>query len=98
MKCRFSGSLGPELPARKPGSFAQRFQLRPHHRRMHAAIERPLRKAAIGAGDHVLAADNTRQARNALGHQLRMLTTLVAWLMTPGISTCPAPSFAFFHT
>src|SRR6185503_8255469 len=73
MKCRFSGSLGPELPARKPGSFAQRFQLRPHHRRMHAAIERPLRKAAIGAGDHVLAADNTRQARNALGHQLRML-------------------------
>src|SRR5439155_9873382 len=43
--------LRPELLRRKPGAFGERFELRPHDARMHAPVKRPLREAAVGAGE-----------------------------------------------
>ena len=40
---------------------------------MHALDERALREAAVGAADHVLAADELGQPDDALGDQLGML-------------------------
>src|SRR4249919_3208092 len=40
---------------------------------MHAAMERALREAAIGAGDHVFAAKHACQPGDALRNQLGML-------------------------
>src|SRR5262249_39142910 len=68
----FEDSLLPELVARKPGSFAECFQLCPHNRGMHAAIERPLRKTAIGAGNDVLASNNSCKPHDAPSDQFRM--------------------------
>src|SRR5262249_21225088 len=51
----------------------QRLELCPHDRRMHAAVERPLREAAVRPRHQVLAADEARDAREALCDQLRML-------------------------
>jgi hypothetical protein len=62
-----------ERPARDSGTFAESTQLGPHHRGMHPAAERSLREAAIGAGNHVLIADQSRQAGQPLGDKLRML-------------------------
>ena len=63
----------PQLLARQPRAFGQRFQLRPHNRGMHPPVERALREAAIGARDHVLAPQEFRVTHNALGHQFGML-------------------------
>src|SRR5258708_30478382 len=40
---------------------------------MDAAVERPLREAAIGSGDHILAAQSLRVADDALGNELGWL-------------------------
>jgi hypothetical protein len=40
---------------------------------MHAGEIGHLRKSAVGAGDHVLAPDQTGKPRDALGDQLGML-------------------------
>src|SRR3982074_3254347 len=40
---------------------------------MDAAVERPLRKAAIGSGDHILAAQGLRVADDALGDEFGVL-------------------------
>src|SRR5512145_707116 len=40
---------------------------------MHPAVERPLREAAVGAGDDVLPSDEPREAHDALADQLRVL-------------------------
>jgi len=40
---------------------------------MHAAVKRPLREAAVGAGDHVFASQHAGEPHDALGHQLGML-------------------------
>jgi hypothetical protein len=40
---------------------------------METALKRSRRKAAVGAGDHVVAADQTGQANNAISHEPRML-------------------------
>ena len=40
---------------------------------MHALDERSLREAAVGAGEHVLAADDTGEADEALRDELGML-------------------------
>src|SRR5579885_1349777 len=68
-----TASLGPEFRARKPRALDQRLELCPHDRGMHATMERPLRKAAICTGNDILAAEDFRQADNALAHELRML-------------------------
>ena len=64
--------LRPQFLAGEPRAFGQRLELRPHDLRMDAAVERALRKAAIGAGDHVLAADDLRQPNDAFGDQFGM--------------------------
>src|SRR2546423_7515143 len=65
--------LRPELSRRKPGAFGERFELRPHDARMHAPMKRPLREAAVGAGEYILASHQPRDAHDALGDELRML-------------------------
>src|SRR2546422_7185778 len=45
---------------------------RSHDRRMDAAVKRPLREAAVGAGDHVFAPEHAGEPHDALGHQLGM--------------------------
>src|SRR6266446_7383556 len=58
--------LAPQLTAGKPRALHQRFELRPHDRRMDAAVKRPLREAAVGAGDHVFAPEHAGEAHDAL--------------------------------
>jgi hypothetical protein len=55
----------PQLAAGDVGAFDQRREFRPLNRRVNAARERPLRKAAIGRGDDVLAPDQLCQPRDA---------------------------------
>ena len=43
----------PQFLTGQPGAFGERFELRPHDRRMHPAVKRPLGEAAIGARKHV---------------------------------------------
>src|SRR5262245_36671338 len=66
-------SVVPKLCRRQTRAFGKRFQLRPHDRRMHPAVEWPLRETAIGTGDHVLAAEILRVAHDTLGDELGML-------------------------
>src|SRR3954463_12980247 len=66
-------ALAPQLLGRKPRAFSERLQLRPLDARMHPLMGRLLRKAAVGARDHVLAADKFRQPHDALADQFRML-------------------------
>src|SRR5215472_4107343 len=63
----------PQLFGREPRAFSQCLQLGPHDGRMHLAGGREAGKAAIGTGDHVLAADDVGKAPDALGDRLRML-------------------------
>src|SRR5713101_4474784 len=57
----------PQLLAREPRALDQRLELRPHDGRMHAAIERALRKAAVGADHHVLAPEQIGETQRPLG-------------------------------
>src|ERR1700716_2887726 len=66
------GIFAPELLAGESRAVDQSLQLRPHDLRMHARKVGDLREAAIGARDHVLAADQTRQPHDTLGDELRM--------------------------
>ena len=63
----------PQFAARDARAFGHRLKFRPHDRGMNATVERPLRKAAISAGDNVLAPDNIGEPHNALGDKLGML-------------------------
>src|SRR4051794_14284185 len=63
---RMGACSTPQLLACKPRTFDQRLELRPHDAGMHAAIKRALRKAAIGAGHHVLAPQQVGEAQDAL--------------------------------
>ena len=66
---------------------------------MDPAVKWALGKPTIGPGDDVLAPDQSRQPHDALGHQFRVLDlTLVAWLMTPGMSTLARWQFGSFST
>ena len=57
---------------------------------MDALVERLLREAAVGAGDDVFRPTSLASRTIRSSHQLGISdTTLVAWLMTPGISTEP---------
>ena len=58
---------------------------------MHAPVERSLSKTAVGTRDDVLAADQLSDPYDSLADEFGM-PTLVAWLITPGISTLPGGS------
>ena len=51
-----------------------------------------LREAAIGAGDHVLAADQPGEAHDAVGDQAGCSTVVRWWVITPGIRILPSGS------
>src|SRR5215470_4797456 len=63
----------PQLLAGEARAFDQCLELGPHDGRMNAAMERALREAAVGPGDHVLAPQQTREPYDPLGDELRML-------------------------
>jgi hypothetical protein len=66
----------PKLPARDPRAFGEARELRPDDLgldlRPRGGNERR-GKAAVGAGDDALAADELGETHDALGHQLGML-------------------------
>src|SRR5208337_3546246 len=66
-------SSPPQLVGRETGALCQRLELSPHDGWVHAAMERSLREAAIGAGNNVLAADQPSQPRDAFSDELGML-------------------------
>src|SRR5882762_1570069 len=56
------------------GALAHGFEFFPHHGGMHfSLVERLRRKAAIGAGHHILATDQLCEAHESLSDQLGML-------------------------
>src|ERR1051326_3236114 len=63
----------PQFLGGEPRALSQRLELGPLDGRMHALMGRLLGKAAIGARDHVLAADEFGKSDNTLADQLRML-------------------------
>src|ERR1700759_36127 len=65
--------LMPEFFAGEPGALCECFKLCPHDARMHAAVERPLSKAAVGPGNDILAPDELGVADDAFAHELRVL-------------------------
>src|ERR1044072_9182630 len=50
-------ALAPQFGCGKPRAFGERAQLRPHDARVNPLGERALGEAAVGAGQHVVAAD-----------------------------------------
>ena len=63
----------PEFPAGDSGAFCHCFEFGPHDGGMDAAVKLLLREAAVGAGDHVFAADAFREAHETLGDQFGVL-------------------------
>src|SRR6185436_16445160 len=57
----------PQLLARQPCAFHQRFELRPHYRGVYTTIEGALGEATVGARDHVLAPEQIGKPRDAFG-------------------------------
>ena len=80
-------TLPPQLLAGEAGAVDQRLELRPHDLRMHAREICHLRKAAVRARDHVLAPDEAAKRTIRSATSSGCSTMLVAWLITPGIST-----------
>jgi hypothetical protein len=85
------------ISARAPGWQAeppdQGFEFCPHDAGMHAPVERSLSKTAVGTRDDVFSRPTsgailTIRSQTSSGCS----TTLVAWLITPGISTLPGGS------
>ena len=63
----------PELLARQPGALHQRLELRPGDGRMDRHHAGEGAEAAVGAGDHALAADHLREPQDAVADQLGVL-------------------------
>ena len=93
-----NSSLSPQLLARKPRALDQRLELRPHDRWMHPAIERALRETAVGARHDVSRPSKLANRWMRSDTSSGCSTTLVAWLMTPGIRMRPAGSLTSFQT
>src|SRR6516162_10975307 len=68
----------PQLLCRQPRPFAQCGELGPYDGRMHFARGREAGKAAIGAGDDILAPGGLREPRDALCDRLGMLDEIRA--------------------
>src|SRR6516225_3425401 len=83
----------PQLLCRQPRPFAQCGELGPYDGRMHFARGREAGKAAIGAGDDILAPDGFREARNALGNRLGMLDEIGAMRDDAGDKRLPSRKF-----
>src|SRR5271156_4819932 len=62
----------PQLLRGNARAIGKRLEFRPDDRRMHFLRAREGSKAAIGAGNDVLASDHARVAHKALGHQFGM--------------------------
>jgi len=58
--------------ARQLRALHERAELKPRHLRMNGAKAHKCPEAAIGAGDHALAADKTGIALDPLGDELRV--------------------------
>src|SRR5580704_917135 len=65
---------------------------------MNAPVQLLLGETAVGACDDVLTAHHVGESEYPLGHQLRMSTTFVPWLTTPGANTLPSGSLTSFQT
>src|SRR5688572_16135511 len=68
-----TSALAPQLAARKPRALGQRLEFRPHDRGVNAAVEGALRESAVGARHDALAADEVREAQDALCYELGVL-------------------------
>src|SRR5262245_45617018 len=62
-------ALTPQLLAGELRSRDQGFELSPHHAAVNAAMERTLREATVGPGDHVLAPEQMCEPHDALGDE-----------------------------
>src|SRR5215831_1542986 len=83
--------LLPELPRSEIRAFSHRLELLPNDGGMDlGAVEGLRREAAIGACDHVLATDQLGKTQEPLGDSSGCSTILLAWVMTPGMSTLPS--------
>src|ERR1700704_141166 len=72
MATRETPNSSPQLLARELRPRHQRFEFGPHDRGVNPAIERPLRKAAIGARNYVFTADGLGKTYDTLCNKLRM--------------------------
>jgi hypothetical protein len=54
--------LGPKFIDQRAHPFNQGLEFGPHHARMHAPVEQPLRKSTIGTSDNVFVADQLNWA------------------------------------
>src|SRR5882757_6059315 len=66
-------TAAPQFGTGYSGTFRQRTQLGPHDRGVHPLGKGALREAAVGAAQHILAADDLGEPNEALRHQLGML-------------------------
>src|SRR5271168_3814352 len=65
--------FAPQFLGREARALGERCQLGPHDARVNLARGGKAGKAAIGAGDHILAPDDSGKAADPLGNGLRML-------------------------
>ena len=63
-----SRRAAPKLIAGNARAFGHGFELGPHDRGMHTAIELLLGEAAVSAGDHVFAANDAGESHDTLGY------------------------------
>src|SRR5262245_43253587 len=65
--------LTPQLPASDACAFGQSREFDPNHAGVHLAGGGEASEAAIGAGDHIVAADHAGKPADALGDRLGVL-------------------------
>jgi len=68
--------LLPEVTGREARPFGERGEFCPNYRRMHLAGRGRTRKAAVGAGDHVLPPSHARKAYNPLCNEFGVLNKI----------------------
>src|SRR3979490_3638507 len=86
----------PQFLAGDPRAFGHGFQFWPHDAGVHAPVELLLRKAAVGAGDHVLAPSHLRKPDDAFGNKFRMLDYIGAVAYYAGSQNLPLGKFDLF--
>jgi len=81
---RISLPLLPQVTAREARPFGERREFCPNYRRVHLAGRGRTRKAAVGAGDHVLPPNHARKAYNPLSNELGVLNKIGGMGDDPG--------------
>ena len=76
--------LLPEVTGREARAFGERGEFCPNYRRMHLAGRGRTRKAAVGAGDHVLPPSHARKAYNPLCNEFGVLNKIGGMGDDPG--------------